>query len=480
MMEYDRNIPLLCDYYEYTMANGYVENGLQDRMVYFDIYFRNVPDRGGFVIFAGLEQLVDYITNLRFSDSDIEFLRSKNTFSERFLKYLRGFRFTGDVWAMPEGTPAFPGEPLVTIRAPIAQAQILETFALLTINHQTLIATKANRIVRAARGRTVLEFGSRRAQGTDAAILGARAAYIAGCGGTACTVSDKWYGVPASGTMAHSWVMMFDSELEAFKAFCELYPDNATLLVDTYDTLNSGIPNAIRAFKEVLVPKGINKFAIRLDSGDFAFLTKQARKMLDEAGLTECKIVVSNALDELLIKDLLDQGAIIDAFGVGDNLITSHSDPVLNGVFKLVAMEVDGKIVPKIKISENVEKITTPHFKKIYRVYDSSGMAIADQICLHDETIDTSAPLELFDPKATWKRKTLTEYSVKELMVKVIENGELVYDLPSLEDIREHCREELDTLWEEVKRFANPHQYYVDLSQQLWDCKTKMIREPRP
>ena len=480
MMEYDRNIPLLCDYYEYTMANGYVENGLQDRMVYFDIYFRNVPDRGGFVIFAGLEQLVDYITNLRFSDSDIEFLRSKNTFSEKFLKYLRDFRFTGDVWAMPEGTPAFPGEPLVTIRAPIAQAQILETFALLTINHQTLIATKANRIVRAARGRTVLEFGSRRAQGTDAAILGARAAYIAGCGGTACTVSDKWYGVPASGTMAHSWVMMFDSELEAFKAFCELYPDNATLLVDTYDTLNSGIPNAIRAFKEVLVPKGINKFAIRLDSGDFAFLTKQARKMLDEAGLTDCKIVVSNALDELLIKDLLDQGAIIDAFGVGDNLITSHSDPVLNGVFKLVAMEVDGKIVPKIKISENVEKITTPHFKKIYRVYDSSGMAIADQICLHDETIDTSAPLELFDPKATWKRKTLTEYSVKELMVKVIENGELVYDLPSLEDIREHCREELDTLWEEVKRFANPHQYYVDLSQQLWDCKTKMIREPRP
>ena len=479
-MEYDRNIPLLCDYYEYTMANGYVENGLQDRMVYFDIYFRNVPDRGGFVIFAGLEQLVDYITNLRFSDSDIEFLRSKNTFSEKFLKYLRDFRFTGDVWAMPEGTPAFPGEPLVTIRAPIAQAQILETFALLTINHQTLIATKANRIVRAARGRTVLEFGSRRAQGTDAAILGARAAYIAGCGGTACTVSDKWYGVPASGTMAHSWVMMFDSELEAFKAFCELYPDNATLLVDTYDTLNSGIPNAIRAFKEVLVPKGINKFAIRLDSGDFAFLTKQARKMLDEAGLTECKIVVSNALDELLIKDLLDQGAIIDAFGVGDNLITSHSDPVLNGVFKLVAMEVDGKIVPKIKISENIEKITTPHFKKIYRVYDSSGMAIADQICLHDETIDTSAPLELFDPKATWKRKTLTEYSVKELMVKVIENGELVYDLPSLEDIREHCREELDTLWEEVKRFANPHQYYVDLSQRLWDCKAMMIREPRP
>ena len=475
-MEYDRNIPLLCDYYEYTMANGYVENDLQERMVYFDIYFRNVPDRGGFVIFAGLEQLVDYIVNLRFSDSDIEFLRSKNTFSEKFLNYLRDFRFTGDVWAIPEGTPAFPGEPLVTIRAPMAQAQLLETFALLTINHQTLIATKANRIVRAARGRTVLEFGSRRAQGTDAAILGARAAYIAGCAGTACTVSDKWYGVPASGTMAHSWVMMFDNELDAFKAFCELYPNNATLLVDTYDTLNSGIPNAIRAFKEVLVPKGHNNFAIRLDSGDFAFLTKKARKMLDDAGLTQCKIVVSNALDELLIKDLLDQGAVIDAFGVGDNLITSHSDPVLNGVFKLVAIESDGKIYPKIKISENVEKITTPHFKKIYRVYDETGMAIADQICIYDEVIDTSAPLELFDPKATWKRKTLKKYSVKELMVKVIENGEIVYDMPSLEDIRAHCSKELDTLWEEVKRFANPHQYYVDLSQALWDCKSELVR----
>jgi nicotinate phosphoribosyltransferase len=475
-MEYDRNIPLLCDYYEYTMANGYVENDLQDRMVYFDIYFRNVPDHGGFVIFAGLEQLVDYIVNLRFSDSDIEFLRSKNTFSEKFLNYLRDFRFTGDVWAIPEGTPAFPGEPLVTIRAPMAQAQLLETFALLTINHQTLIATKANRIVRAARGRTVLEFGSRRAQGTDAAILGARAAYIAGCAGTACTVSDKWYGVPASGTMAHSWVMMFDNELDAFKAFCELYPNNATLLVDTYDTLNSGIPNAIRAFKEVLVPKGHNNFAIRLDSGDFAFLTKKARKMLDDAGLTQCKIVVSNALDELLIKDLLDQGAVIDAFGVGDNLITSHSDPVLNGVFKLVAIESDGKIYPKIKISENVEKITTPHFKKIYRVYDETGMAIADQICIYDEVIDTSAPLELFDPKATWKRKTLKKYSVKELMVKVIENGEIVYDMPSLEDIRAHCSKELDTLWEEVKRFANPHQYYVDLSQALWDCKSELVR----
>ncbi len=474
-MENGRNVPLLCDYYEYTMSNGYLENGLGDQIVYFDIFFRTVPDKGGFAIAAGLEQLVDYIVNLRFTDSDIEFLRSKNTFGEKFLKFLKDFRFTGDLWAIPEGTPVFPGEPIITIRAPIAQAQILETFALLTINHQTLIATKANRIVRAAAGRTVLEFGSRRAQGTDAAIMGARAAYIAGCGGTACTVSDKWYGVPASGTMAHSWVMMFDSELEAFKAFCELYPNNATLLVDTYDTLNSGIPNAIKAFKEVLVPRGIDRFAIRLDSGDFAFLTKKARQMLDETGLTNCKIIVSNALDEWLIRDLLDQHAVIDGFGVGDNLITSHSDPVLNGVFKLVAMEKDGEIVPRIKISDNVEKITTPHFKKVYRIYDRTGMAVADQICVYDEEIDPDKPLELFDPKAIWKRKTMTEFTAKELMVKVLEDGKLVYELPSLEQIRDHCAEEVDKLWEEVRRFSNPHQYYVDLSQKLWDVKSALI-----
>lgn len=478
-MDYARNVPLLCDYYEYTMSNGYIAEGLGDRVVYFDIFFRNVPDKGGFAIFTGLEQLIDYIVNLRFTDSDIEFLRSKGTFSEEFLHFLKDFRFTGDVWAMREGTPVFPGEPLITIRAPIAQAQILETFALLTINHQTLIATKASRIVRAAQGRTVLEFGSRRAQGTDAAILGARAAYIAGCGGTACTVSDKLFGVPASGTMAHSWVMMFDSEYDAFKAFCELYPDNATLLVDTYDTLNSGIPNAIRAFKEVLLPKGITKCAIRLDSGDFAFLTKKARKMLDDAGLPDCKIVVSNALDEILIRDLLDQGAVIDGFGVGDNLITSHSDPVLNGVFKLVAIEEDGIIEPRIKISENTEKITTPHFKKVYRIYDRSGKATADLVCIHDETIDQTQPLELFDPKDTWKRKIVTDFTAKELMVKVISNGELVYELPSLDDIRDFSMKEIDSLWDEVKRFANPHQYYVDLSQRLWDVRNDLINQSR-
>ena len=465
-----RNIPLLCDYYEYTMSNGYMEKGLKNHIVYFDIFFRKVPDNGGFAIAAGLEQLISYIKELHFDDSDIEFFRSKGVFGEKFLDYLRDFRFTGDVWAVPEGTPVFPGEPLVTIRAPVIEAQILETFALLTINHQTLIATKASRIVRAAAGRTVLEFGSRRAQGTDAAILGARAAYIAGCGGTACTVSDKWYGVPASGTMAHSWVQMFDSEYDAFKAFCELYPDNATLLVDTYDTLNSGIPNAIRAFNDT----------IRLDSGDLAFLTKKARKMLDDAGFRDCKIVVSNALDEWIIKDLLNQGACIDAFGVGDNLITSHSDPVFNGVYKVVAVEDDdGNITPRIKVSENVEKITTPHFKRIYRLYGKDGKAIADQICVYDETIDDSKPLRIFDPDATWKTKTLRDFKVRELMVPIFKDGGLIYEMPSLPEIRDYCARQMETLWDEVKRFSNPHQYYVDLSQKLWDIKNDLLHKAR-
>lgn len=471
-----RNIPLLCDYYEYTMGNGYVENGMSDRMVYFDLFFRRIPDNGGYAVAAGLEQAVDYILNLRFSDSDIEFMRSKGIFGERFLSFLKDFRFTGDLYAVPEGTPVFPGEPIMIIRAPAAQAQILETFLLLTMNHQTLIATKASRIVRAAKGRTVLEFGSRRAQGTDAAVMGARAAYIVGCGGSACTVSDKWYGVPASGTMAHSWVQMFDSEYDAFKAFCELYPDNATVLVDTYDTVGSGIPNAIKVFKEL----GLKKCAIRLDSGDLAFLTKKARKMLDDAGLPFCRIVVSNSLDEWLIKDLLEQGAMIDAFGVGDNLITSHSDPVFNGVYKLAAVEgPDGTIVPKIKISDNVEKVTTPHFKKVYRLYNRNGKAIADQICVFDEEIDESKPLELFDQHSTWKRKTVSDFTARELLVPVIKDGELVYDLPDVESIRSYHLEQMDTLWDEIKRFSNPHGYFVDLSQKLWDIKDSMLRSNR-
>ena len=471
-----RNIPLLCDYYEYTMGNGYIDNGIADRMVYFDIFFRRTPDKGGFAIFAGLEQFVEYIRDLRFSDSDIEFLRSKGIFCEKFFSFLKDFRFTGDIWAIPEGTPVFPGEPLVTIRARAAEAQLLETFSLLTLNHQSLIATKASRIVRAAEGRTVMEFGSRRAQGTDAAIYGARAAYIAGCGGTACTVTDKWYGVPASGTMAHSWVQMFDSEYDAFKAFCSTYPKRPIVLVDTYDALGSGVPNAIKVFREL----GITEGGIRLDSGDLAFLTKKARRMLDDAGLDRIRITVSNSLDEWIIRDLIEQGACIDAFGVGDNLITSHSDPVFNGVYKLAAVEDDdGNIIPKIKISESVEKITTPHFKKIYRLFDGDGKAFADLICLHDEVIDDSEPLTIFDPSATWKTKTLTDFRAKELMVQIFKDGELVYDLPSLKEIREYSLSQVDLLWDEVKRFSNPHAYYVDLSQKLWDIKQDMIRRSR-
>jgi nicotinate phosphoribosyltransferase len=471
------NLALLTDFYEYTMSNGYFSKGFKDKIVYFDVFFRKVPDGGGFAIAAGLEQLADYLENLHFEADDIEYLRSKNCFSPEFLDYLAKFKFGGDVWAVPEGTPIFPGEPILTVRAPIIDAQLIETFALLTLNHQSLIATKANRVVRAAGGRTVLEFGSRRAQGADAAVVGARAAYIGGCDGTACALTDKLYGVPAGGTMAHSWIQMFDSEYEAFRTYCELYPNSTTLLVDTYNTLKSGVPNAIRAFKEVLVPKGIKNFAIRLDSGDIAYLSKKARKMLDEAGLTECKIVASNALDEYLIRDLIMQGAAIDTFGVGERMITAASNPVFGGVYKLAAVEDEkGNIIPKIKISENVGKITNPHFKKVWRLYErDTGMAIADQICVYDEVIDETKPLTIFDPLATWKKKTLTDFTARELLVPVFKNGRRVYKSPTLPEIRAYCEAEVATLWDEVKRFENPHNYYVDLSQKLWDIKKELL-----
>ena len=473
------NLTMLCDFYELTMGNGYFRAGLQDRITYFDVFFRNVPDNGGFAVCAGLEQLVRYIQDLHFDEEDIAFLRDKHLFSEEFLDYLRNFRFTGDIWAVPEGTPIFPREPVVTVRAPAIQAQLIETFTLLTINHQSLIATKANRIVRAAQGRTVLEFGSRRAQGTDGAISGARAAYIGGCAGTACTISDQLYGVPAGGTMAHSWVQMFDSQYEAFKTYCEIYPHNATLLVDTYNVLKSGVPDAIRAFNEVLKPLGITKCGIRLDSGDIAYLSKEARKMLDAAGWESCTISASNALDENLIRDLLLQGAKVDCFGVGERLITARSEPVFGGVYKLVAVEEsDGTIIPKIKISENVSKITTPHYKKLYRFYgNDTGKAIADYLTIHDEVVDDSKPLVIFDPDATWKKKEVYNFTAKELQVPVFQGGKLVYDAPSLEEIRAYCAQQLDTLWEEVKRFDNPHNYYVDLSQKLWDVKYTLLEE---
>lgn len=469
------HLSLLCDFYELTMANGYFQTGLAERITYFDMFFRRVPDGGGYVIAAGLEQLVEYIQELHFDEDDLAYLRGRGIFGEDFLSYLRDFRFTGDLWAVPEGTPVFPREPILTVRAPALQAQLIETYLLLTINHQSLIATKASRIVRAAEGRVVLEFGSRRAQGGDGAVVGARAAYIGGAHGTACTLSDALYGVPAGGTMAHSWVQMFDSEYDAFRKYCQIYPDSPTLLVDTYDTLRSGIPNAIRVFQEM----GIQKCAIRLDSGDLAFLSRRARTMLDQAGLTECRITVSNALDEWLIRDLLLQGACIDGFGVGEKLITASSEPVFGGVYKLAAVEDDqGRIQPKIKVSENAEKITNPHFKKVYRLYsNTSGKAVADYIRVHDEVVDPSKPLELFDPQATWKRKTVRDFRLRELLVPVFQGGELVYDLPSLEQIRTYCLQEQETLWDEVKRFENPHRYYVDLSRKLWEIKQELLHQ---
>ena len=473
-----QNYTLLCDFYELTMGNAYYKNGMGDKLAYFDLFYRSVPDGGGFAIAAGLEQVIEYIKNLHFSEEDIEFLRKKNIFEEGFLESLKDFRFTGDIYAVPEGTPVFPNEPILTVCAPAIQAQLIETFLLLTINHQSLIATKANRIVRAAKGRAVSEFGSRRAQGTDGAILGARAAYIAGCSGTACTLTDRLYDVPSGGTMAHSWVQMFDTEYEAFRTYCECYPHNATLLVDTYHVLKSGVPNAIRAFKEVLLPQGIEDCAIRIDSGDITYLSKKARKMLDEAGLTKCKIVVSNSLDEHIIETLLEQGAAVDSFGVGERLITSKSSPVFGGVYKLVAVEGEnGEIVPKIKISENTAKITNPHYKKIYRLYaKESGKAIADLMCIHDEKLDFSKPLEIFDPEATWKRKVLIDYTARKLHVPVFKNGVCVYESPSIEEIRRYCLEQIDLLWDEVKRFENPHKYYVDLSQDLWDVKQYLLK----
>ena len=481
MKDIKRNLTMLCDYYELTMSNGYHTCGFKDKIVYFDVFYRNNPDNGGYAIAAGLEQIVEYINDLHFDDEDIEYLRGRKCFSEEFLDYLKDFRFTGDIWAIPEGTVVFPGEPLMIVRAPVIEAQFIETYVLMMINHQSLIATKASRITRAAKGRTVSEFGSRRAQGADAAILGARAAYIGGCNSTACAIADEAYGVPAGGTMAHAWVQMFDTEYEAFKTYCEIYPNNATLLVDTYNVIDSGIPNAIRAFREVLLPKGITKCAVRLDSGDVTYLTKKIRKMLDDAGFEECKIVVSNSLDEYIIRELIRQGAEIDAFGVGERLITAKSDPVFGGVYKVCAVEnEDGTVTPKIKISENVGKITTPHFKKVYRLRGrETGKAEADLICVFDETVDDSKPIEIFDPQHTWKRKVLDNFTATELLVPVFKNGKQVYELPTIEEIRQHCKDEIEGMWDEVRRFTNPHNYYVDLSQKLWQVKHDMLAELR-
>lgn len=477
MKNNEYSLALLCDFYELTMGRGYFDTDKRNTIAYFDVFFRRVPDGGGYAITAGLEQIVHYIENLSFTEADIEFLRGKGIFSEEFLKYLADFKFTGDIWGVPEGSVIFPGEPILTVRAPVIQAQLVETYVLLSLNHQSLIATKASRMVRAAKGRPISEFGSRRAHGEDAAVYGARAAYIGGCTGTACTLSDKLYGVPAGGTMAHSWVQMFDNEYEAFSTYCRLYPNNPTLLVDTYSVFGSGLPNAVKAIKDVLWPMGLKKCAIRIDSGDIAYLTKKARAYLDAQGLTDCKIIVSNALDEYLISELLAQEACIDGFGVGERLITAKSDAVFGCVYKLAASEDEnGVITPKIKVSENAAKITNPGFKKIYRLYSNeTGKSEADLLMLRDESIDEDAPLEIFDPEHTWKRRVIEDYTARELLVPIFKNGELVYNLPPLDEIRDHCARELATMWKEVLRFENPHEYYVDLSQKLWDLKHDMI-----
>ncbi len=474
-MRHDVNYTMLCDFYELTMANGYFQTGLKDRVCYFDVFFRSVPDGGGFAIAAGLGQVIDYIQNLRFDEEDIAYLRGKGIFAPEFLEYLKTFRFTGDIWAVPEGTPIFPREPILTVRAPAIEAQFIETYLLLTLNHQSLIATKSNRIVRAAQGRPVSEFGSRRAQGSDGAILGARSSYIAGAGGTACAMADELFGTPATGTMAHSWVQMFPDEYTAFKTYCEVYPNAATLLVDTYNVLRSGVPNAIKVFREL----GITSGGIRIDSGDLTYLSKRARKMLDNAGLPGIKIVASNSLDEYIIRDLLTQGAQIDAFGVGERLITSKSEPVFGGVYKLAAIEEeDGSITPKIKISENAAKVTLPHFKRVYRLFsNATGKAMADYICVYDERPDFTQPLELFDPEATWKRKTVFDFTARPLLVPIFEGGKLVYQIPAIQESRAHCLREVDNLWDEVKRFEFPHNYYVDLSQKLWDVRAELLAE---
>lgn len=472
-----KNLTMLTDFYELTMANGYFKNGMKDTVATFDMFYRRVPDGGGFAIMAGVEQMIDYLKTLHFTESDIRFLAAKG-FGADFLDYLRNFEFTCDVWTVPEGTPIFPGEPIVIVKGPIIQAQLVETMILLTINHQSLIATKANRICRAAEGRAVMEFGSRRAQGIDGAVIGARAAYIGGCTGTACVLTDTEYGVPCLGTMAHSWVQSFDTELEAFNAYAKEYPDNCTLLIDTYNVLKSGVPNAIECFNTQVVPRGFRPKGVRIDSGDITYLSKKIRKMLDEAGYQDCAIVASNSLDEYIIRDMLLQGAKINSFGVGERLITSSSSPVFGGVYKLSSLEKDGVSVPKIKISENVAKITTPCEKRLYRFFEKeNGKAIADVITQANEVIDDSQPYDLFDPEYTWKRKLVTDYIAKPLLVQVFEKGKCIYRCPTIQEIQKYCKEQVDTLWDEVTRFENPHNYYVDLSQSLWEEKQRLIAE---
>ena len=473
-----KNLTMIMDLYELTMSNGIFDSDRRNEITYFDMFFRRVPDDGGYAVMAGIEQLIEYMNNLEFSDDDIAYLRGLKLFSDDFIDYLKDFKFTCDVWAMPEGTVIFPHEPIVTVRGPAMQAMVLETMLLLTINHQSLIATKANRIVRAADGRPVMEFGARRAHGYGAAYYGARAAVIGGCAGTSCLLTAKDFDVPPSGTMAHSWVQLFDDEYSAFKAYAEKYPDSCMLLVDTYNVLKTGIPNAIKVFDEVLKPLGKRPLGIRIDSGDITYITKKARKMLDDAGYSDCKICVSNSLDEYLIRDMIFQGAKVDSYGVGERLITASSEAVFGGVYKLAAVERNGEIIPKIKISENPAKITLPGVKIPWRLYDrTTGKAIADVITLGDEKISSDEPYEIFDPEHTWKRKVVTDFVAKKLQVKIFDKGRQVYTSPSVKEISKFRAEQVDSLWDEVTRFENPHTYYVDLSEKLWSLRDELLNE---
>ena len=471
------DLALLTEGYELTMADGVMGAGMKDTIAYFDLFFRRVPDNGGFAIAAGLSKVIDYLEHLHFREEDIKYLKSKGI-SDELASYLKDFKFTCDVWAIPEGTPIFPNEPIIKVRGPIIEAQLIETMLLLSINQQSLIATKANRLVRAAHGTAVAEFGTRRAQGVDEAVYGARAAYIGGCVATSGVIPEREFGIPSVNTMIHSWVQLFDSEYDAFCEYARRHPDDCTLVVDTYDTIRSGIPNAIKAFDDVLAPLGKRPKSVRIDSGDITYLSKRVRKMLDVAGYPDCDIMASNSLDEHLISDMVSQGAKVDCFIVGERLITSASSPLFGGVYKLSAIEKDGKTIPKINLSENVRKITIPSSKQVYRLIDKdSGKAIADVLTLDDETIDENKPYVLFDPDFTWKRKEIENFVTRKLLVPIFEGGKKVYEEPSLKEIREYCLRQTDTLWDEVKRFENPHKYYVDLSKNLWAERNGLIEK---
>lgn len=471
------DLALLTEGYELTMADGFMGAGMKDTVAYFDLFFRRVPDNGGFAIAAGLSKVIDYLEHLHFCEEDIKYLKSKGI-SDELASYLKDFKFTCDVWAIPEGTPIFPNEPIIKVRGPIIEAQLIETMLLLSINQQSLIATKANRLVRAAHGTAVAEFGTRRAQGVDEAVYGARAAYIGGCVATSGVIPEKEFGIPSVNTMIHSWVQLFDSEYDAFCEYARRHPDDCTLVVDTYDTIRSGIPNAIKAFDDVLAPLGKRPKSVRIDSGDITYLSKRVRKMLDVAGYPDCDIMASNSLDEHLISDMVSQGAKVDCFIVGERLITSASSPLFGGVYKLSAIEKDGKTVPKINLSENVRKITIPSSKQVYRLIDKdSGKAIADVLTLDDEIIDETKPYVLFDPDFTWKRKEIENFVTRKLLVPIFEGGKKVYEEPSLKEIRDYCLRQTDTLWDEVKRFENPHKYYVDLSKNLWAERNGLIEK---